>query len=95
MAHQKVILKLNSSISVQEIETTFNTKCQKKILLLDASNITFLKSEIISLLLNNKQRIWLLNPSHRIVTVLKMAAVYSLIKIEILTLETIRGYDTI
>lgn len=82
MKDNTVLLKLNPSMSHRDIERFFYSKCHNKVLVLDVSDVSIISSNVIGLILENKERIWITNPSDRIIILLKMLSVLSLIKIE-------------
>ena len=78
---EKLIFKLNETTTVKDIELFFYSKCHNKQLLLDVSKNASLSSSIISFVLEKKDKIFLLNPTERILVILKLLAVEKIIKI--------------
>lgn len=91
----KIIFKLKNDTTVEDLELFFYSKCHNKQLLLDVSESTNLSSNTISFILEKKDRIFLLNPTERILVILKLLAVEKIIKIENKSIETNKNSDTI
>jgi hypothetical protein len=78
---EQIIFKLKNDTTVKDIESFFYSKCHRKQLFLDVSESANLSSSTISFILEKKDRIFLLNPTDRILVVLRLLAIDKIIKI--------------